>query len=249
MGDRLAGKVAIVTGAARGLGEATARLFASHGAHVIIADRDRPEGEAVAQSIVAGGGGAGYESCDVTLEADWQRLVASVVHSRQRLDILVNNAGLGGKTVGDHDALEGWDRVMAVNATSVFLGTKHAAEAMRPAGAGSIVNISSIMGIVAGAESHPGYQAAKAAVRHYSKSAACRYGPAGIRVNSVHPGYLPPMQGGSLAGIMENKVPLTPLRRIGRPIEVAHAVMFLASDDASFITGAELVVDGGFVVQ
>jgi NAD(P)-dependent dehydrogenase (short-subunit alcohol dehydrogenase family) len=249
MGDRLAGKVAIITGAARGLGEATARLFARQGAHVVIADRDQPGGEAVAQSIAADGGSARYEPCDVTLEADWQRLVAAVVQNHRRLDILVNNAGLGGKTVGDHDALEGWNRLMAVNANGVFLGTKHAAEAMRPAGAGSIVNISSIMGIVAGAESHPGYQAAKAAVRHYSKSAACRYGPHGIRVNSVHPGYLPPMQGGSLAGIMENKVPLTPLRRIGRPIEVAYAILFLASDEASFITGAELVVDGGFVVQ
>lgn len=249
MVDRLAGKVAIITGAARGLGEATTRLFAGHGAHVVIADRDRTQGEAVARSIVAVGGSAEFAYCDVTAEEDWEQLVASVVASRQRLDILVNNAGLGGKTVGDHDALDGWNRLITVNATGVFLGTKHAAEAMRPAGSGSIVNISSIMGIVAGTESHPGYQAAKAAVRHYSKSAACRYGPAGIRVNSVHPGYLPPMLGGSLAGIMENKVPLTPLRRIGRPIEVAQAVMFLASDEASFITGAELVVDGGFVVQ
>jgi NAD(P)-dependent dehydrogenase (short-subunit alcohol dehydrogenase family) len=249
MDGRLAGKVAVVTGAARGVGEATARLFAKNGAYVVIADLDRLEGEAVSRSIVSDGGSAVFEHCDVTCEADWLRLISSVIGSRRQLDILVNNAGLGGKTVGDHDALEGWNRLMAVNATGVFLGTKHAAQAMLPARSGSIVNLSSIMGIVAGGESHPGYQAAKAAVRHYSKAAACRYGPAGIRVNSVHPGYLPPMLGGSLAAIMENKVPLTPLRRIGQPIEVAHAVLFLASDEASFITGAELVVDGGFVVQ
>lgn len=249
MGRRLEGKVAIITGAARGLGEATARLFARCGARVVVTDIKREGGRAVADSIVADGGGAEFEPCDVTSEADWQRLIATVAARNGRLDILVNNAGLGGKTVRDHDALEGWNRLLAVNATGVFLGTKHAAEAMRRARKGAIVNVSSIMGIVAGAESHPGYQAAKAAVRHYTKSAACRYGPDGIRVNSVHPGYLPPMEGGSLHGILENKVPLTPLRRIGQPIEVAHAILFLASDEASFITGAELVVDGGFVAQ
>ncbi len=249
MDRRLEGKVAIITGAARGLGEATARLFARHGAHVVIADVNGADGDAVAASIAAAGGSAGSMTCDVTREADWEKLVSRTVGRHGRLDILVNNAGLGGKTVGDHDSLDGWNRLLAVNATGVFLGTRHAAAAMRPARRGSIVNVSSIMGIVAGAESHPGYQAAKAAVRHYSKAAACRYGPDGIRVNSVHPGYLPPMQGGSLQGILEYKVPLTPLRRIGQPIEVAHAILFLASDEASFVTGAELVVDGGFVAQ
>lgn len=249
MSDRLRDKVAIVTGGARGIGEATARLFVSEGAAVMIADQSADEAVPVVASINAEGGRAEFFHGDVTVESDWERLIAQTLASFGKLSVLVNNAGIGGKTVGDHDKLEGWQRLLTVNAQSVFLGTKHAAAVMCRAGKGSIVNISSIIGIVAHGESHPGYAASKAAVRHYTKAAACRYGPSGVRVNSVHPGFLPPMRNGTSAGIQENKVPITPLRRTGEPIEVAYGVLFLASDEASFVTGAELVIDGGFVVQ
>ena len=151
--------------------------------------------------------------------------------------------------MGGDLSLEGWDRLMAVNATGVFLGTTLAAEEMAKAGRGSIVNISSIMGFVGGAEGHPGYAASKGAVRLLTKSAAVRWGPQGVRVNSVHPGYMPAMLGGTNAGGRAAKIPLTPLRRLGEPIEVAFGVLFLASDEASFVTGAELVIDGGFIAQ
>ncbi|MGE0768438.1 MAG: SDR family NAD(P)-dependent oxidoreductase [Hyphomicrobiaceae bacterium] len=249
MSGRLQGKVAIVTGGARGIGEATVRLFAVQGAAVVIADQSDEEAVPVAASINAAGGRAEFVQCDVTRESDWVRLIERTLAMFGQLSVLVNNAGIGGKTVGDHDKLEGWQQLMTTNAQSVFLGTKHAATVMRAAGRGSIVNVSSIIGIVAHSESHPGYAASKAAVRHYTKAAACRYGPSGVRVNSVHPGFMPPMRNGSSAGIQETKVPLTPLRRTGLPIEVAHGILFLASDEASFITGAELVIDGGFVVQ
>jgi NAD(P)-dependent dehydrogenase (short-subunit alcohol dehydrogenase family) len=160
-----------------------------------------------------------------------------------------NNAGISGSSVGEEDGLEGWQRLLAVNATSVFLGTKLAAAEMAKTGGGSIVNISSIMGIVASAESHPGYPASKAAVRNYTKAAACRYGPQGVRVNSVHPGYMPPMLNATNAAGREAKIAETPLRRLGEPIEVAYGVLFLASDEASFVTGAELVIDGGYIAH
>jgi NAD(P)-dependent dehydrogenase (short-subunit alcohol dehydrogenase family) len=185
----------------------------------------------------------------VTSESDWQRLIAETISAYGRLDILVNNAGISGSSVGDADGLEGWQRLLAVNSTSVFLGTKLAAAEMAKAGGGSIVNISSIMGIVASEESHPGYPASKAAVRNYTKAAACRYGPQGVRVNSVHPGYMPPMLNATNAAGRQAKIAQTPLRRLGEPIEVAYGVLFLASDEASFVTGAELVIDGGYIAH
>ena len=166
-----------------------------------------------------------------------------------RLDILVNNAGISGSSVGDPDGLEGWERVIAVNQTSVFLGTKLAAAQMAKTGGGSIVNISSILGFVGGASGHPAYSASKGAVRIYTKSAAVRCGPLGIRVNSVHPGYMPPMLNATNANERADKIALTPLGRLGKPIEVAYGVLFLASDEASFVTGAELVMDGGYIAQ
>jgi len=163
---------------------------------------------------------------------------------------LVNNAGISGSSVGDPDGVEGWQRIIAVNQTSVFLGTKLAAEQMAKTGGGSIVNISSIMGFVGSPSGHPAYHASKGAVRIYSKAAAVRYGPSGgVRVNSVHPGYMPPMLNATNAGERIDKFAMTPLRRIGKPIEVAYGVLFLASDEASAITGSELVIDGGFIAQ
>lgn len=246
---RLKDKVAIITGGAHGMGEAEARLFAKEGAKVVIADVLAGEGEAVAADIAAVQGRARFVRADATSEADWVALIAETIAAYGRLDILVNNAGISGSSVGDHDDLGGWLKLQAVNATSVFLGTKLAAAAMMPNGRGSIVNISSIMGFVGGAEGHPGYAASKGAVRLYTKAAAAKYGPYGVRVNSVHPGYLPPMLNATNAGTRASKIEATPLRRLGEPIEVAYGVLFLASDEASFVTGTELVIDGGFIAQ
>jgi NAD(P)-dependent dehydrogenase (short-subunit alcohol dehydrogenase family) len=246
---RLKDKIAIVTGGARGLGEAEARLFAAEGAKVVVADIMENEAERVAADIRAGGGEAMAVKINVTSEPEWTALIAKAVAAHGRLDILVNNAGISGSSVGDPDGVEGWHRVIAVNQTSVFLGTKLAAEQMAKTGGGSIVNISSIMGFVGSTSGHPAYHASKGAVRIYSKAAAVRYGPSGVRVNTVHPGYMPPMLNATNAGERDDKIAMTPLRRIGKPIEVAYGVLFLASDEASFITGAELVIDGGFIAQ
>jgi NAD(P)-dependent dehydrogenase (short-subunit alcohol dehydrogenase family) len=246
---RLDGKVAIVTGAAHGMGEAEARLFAKEGAKVVVADVLGKEAEAVAADIRASGGNAIGATIDVTSEPEWVALIAKTLASYGRIDILVNNAGISGSSVGDPDGLEGWQRVIAVNQTSVFLGTKLAAEQMAKTGGGSIVNISSIMGFVGGPSGHPAYSASKGAVRIYTKSAAVRYGPLGVRVNSVHPGYMPPMLNATNANERGEKIAATPLRRLGEPLEVAYGVLFLASDEASFVTGTELVIDGGYIAQ
>ena len=246
---RLEDKVAIVTGAAHGMGEVEADLFVQEGAKVVVADVLGEPAEAVAADIHAGGGEAIAATIDVTSEPAWVALIEKTVARYGRLDILVNNAGISGSSVGDPDGLEGWHRIIAVNQTSVFLGTKLAAEQMAKTGGGSIVNISSIMGFVGGASGHPAYSASKGAVRIYTKSAAVRYGPLGIRVNSVHPGYMPPMLNATNANERADKIALTPLRRLGEPIEVAYGVLFLASDEASFVTGTELVIDGGYIAQ
>jgi NAD(P)-dependent dehydrogenase (short-subunit alcohol dehydrogenase family) len=246
---RLKNKVAIITGGAHGMGEAEARLFAAEGAKVVVTDILGKAAEAVAADIRAGGGEAVAATIDVTNEIEWITLITETLASYGRLDILVNNAGISGSSVGDPDGLEGWQRVIAVNQTSVFLGTKLAAGQMAKTGGGSIVNISSIMGFVGSTSGHPAYHASKGAVRIYSKAAAVRYGPSGVRVNTVHPGYMPPMLNATNAGERADKIEATPLRRLGKPIEVAYGVLFLASDEASFITGTELVIDGGYIAQ
>ncbi len=246
---RLKDKVAIITGGAHGMGEAEARLFAKEGAAVVIADVLSEKGEAVAADINAGQGRAMFVKTDVTSEADWKALIEKTIAAYGKLDILVNNAGISGSAVGDQDSLEGWNKLIAINQTGVFLGTTLAAKEMAKAGKGAIVNISSIMGFIGGAEGSMGYSASKGAVRIMSKSAALRWGPQGVRVNTVHPGYMPAMLNGTNAGGRAAKIPQTPLRRLGEPIEVAHGVLFLASDDASFITGTELVIDGGYIAQ
>jgi len=234
-------------GAWHGRGRGT--LFAREGAKVVVADVLGAQAETVAADIRASGGNATAATIDVTSEPAWVALIENTVARFGCLDILVNNAGISGSSVGDPDGLEGWQRIIAVNQTSVFLGTKLAAEEMAKTGGGSIVNISSIMGFVGGPSGHPAYSASKGAVRIYTKSAAVRYGPLGIRVNSVHPGYMPPMLNATNANERADKIALTPLRRLGEPIEVAYGVLFLASDEASFVTGTELVIDGGFIAQ
>ena len=247
---RLAGKVAVISGAASGMGAEEARLFAHEGAKVMIADMLETEGQQVAADIKGAGGEALFVRTDVTREADWQNVVQTTVSRFGKLDILVNNAGVSATMVADPLDTEGWRRIMEINATGVFLGTKHAIPAMQRAGGGSIVNISSIMGFVGGEGGHPAYHASKGAVRIFTKAMAVKYGPDGIRVNSVHPGFMPPMRTSNPnATEREDQVRLTPLRRIGKPIEVAYGVLFLASDEASFVTGTELVIDGGFIAR
>lgn len=246
---RLKDKVAIITGAGHGMGEAEARLFAREGAKVVLADIRSDLGESVAADLRNAGHQARFVPIDVTSDEEWARLIEKTVSAYGRLDILVNNAGVSGSIVNDHDGTDGWDKIIAINQTSVFLGTRRAAAEMMKTGGGSIVNISSIVAIVGSTGGHPAYGASKGAVRSYTKQAAVRYGPHHVRVNSVHPGYMPPMLNSTNAGERADKIDKTPLRRLGEPIEVALGVLYLASDEASFVTGAELVIDGGFTIQ
>jgi NAD(P)-dependent dehydrogenase (short-subunit alcohol dehydrogenase family) len=233
------------------MGAEEAKLFAREGAKVVIADVLEEEGKRLEAEVKQSGGEAMVMRTDVTVEADWRRLVETTVSRFGKLDILVNNAGLSSTSAADPMDTEGWRRIMEVNATGVFLGTKYAIPAMQQAGGGAIVNISSIMGFVGGESGHPAYHASKGAVRIFTKATAVKYGPDGIRANSVHPGFMPPMRSARPRDTadLQRLVEWTPLRRTGQPMEVAYGVLFLASDEASFITGTELVIDGGFIAQ
>jgi NAD(P)-dependent dehydrogenase (short-subunit alcohol dehydrogenase family) len=247
---RLTSKVAVVTGGAHGMGESEAMIFAREGASVVVADVDEAGGRQVAAKIGANGGKARFARLDVTSEADWQEVIRSTTDAYGRLDILVNNAGISGSQNPDTLSTEAWDAIMGVNAKGVFLGMKHAIPAMRQGGGGAIVNISSISGFVGQDRLHMAYNASKGAVRIMTKSAAVQYARDGIRVNSVHPGLMPPMRTSKTSADPSWRKPFldaVPMKREGRVEEVAHAVLFLASDEASYITGTELVVDGGFL--
>ena len=247
---RLEGKVALISGGARGMGAEEALLFAREGARVVIADVLEAEGRALAASIP--GGQAIFVRLDVTQEADWQRAVSLAEEIYKRLDILVNNAGVSAVGGIEDTTEEEWDRVMEVNAKGVFLGTKYAIPAMQRSGGGSIINISSQLGIVAMSESSPQYIASKGAVRLLTKSTAIQYAADGIRCNSVHPGpIVTPMTEGRRAdpAVRELMTSRIPIGRYGEAIDVAYGVLYLASDEASFVTGSELVIDGGWVAQ
>ena len=247
---RLEGKVAIVTGAASGMGAATARRFAREGAKVVIADMLEEDGRAVAQQIVTANGAAEFMKLDVTDEANWKAVVDATVARFGKLDILVNNAGISGSAVEDVLDTMMWDKLMEVNGRGTFLGVKFAVPAMKAAGGGSIVNLSSISGVVGQKRIHVGYNASKGAVRTLTKSAAVQFGGDGIRVNSIHPGLMPPMRtSGATAdpAFRAQMLKAVPLGRSGEADEVANAILFLASDEASYITGAELYVDGGYL--
>ena len=247
---RLDGKVAIVTGAAHGMGESEALIFAREGATVVVADLDQAAGEQVAAKITGNGGTARFARLDVADEGQWEAVVRDTVAAYGRLDILVNNAGISGSSGSDVTSTPLWDSIMDVNAKGVFLGMKHAVPAMRRSGGGAIVNISSISGFVGQDRLHMAYNASKGAVRIMTKSGAVQYARDGIRVNSVHPGFMPPMRTSTVSADPAWRKPFldaVPLRREGRVEEVAHAVLVLASDEASYITGTELVVDGGFL--
>jgi len=249
---RLTGKVALISGGARGMGAAEARLFAAEGAKVVIGDVLEAQGREVEAEIKAAGGEAVFVRLDVTHEADWQRAVETAVRQFGQLHILVNNAGVSGQGRVEDVTLEEWNRVMDINSTGVFLGTKTAIPAMRQAGGGSIVNISSQLGLVGVDNSSPQYQASKGSVRLLTKATAIQYAQDGIRVNSVHPGPIEtPMTEARRSDPEVRALTLAriPLGRYGQPDDVAMGVLYLASDEASFITGSELVIDGGWTAQ
>ena len=250
---RLDGKVALISGGARGMGESEARLFARQGAAVVIGDILDEDGEATAASIAADGGRCRYVHLDVTAEADWQAAVAAAVSQFGSLDVLVNNAGIGSSSFQIHEEpIELWDRTMDVNLKGVFLGTRTAIPAMLDAGGGSIINISSQLGIVGVPYNGSAYQTSKGGVRIFTKAAALQYADRGIRVNSVHPG--PIVTEMTRAGRndpdrLATMMSRIPMGRYGEPEEVANAVLYLASDESSFVTGSEVVVDGGWTAQ
>jgi NAD(P)-dependent dehydrogenase (short-subunit alcohol dehydrogenase family) len=246
---RLKGKVAIVTGGASGMGRSEATIFAREGASVVVADLLEKEGEETAKAI---GPSARFMKLDVTSEESWQAVIAAAEREFGKVDILVNNAGISGTYQPDLTSTEAWDRVMDINAKGVFLGMKHALPALKRAGGGAIVNISSISGFAGQHGVHMAYNASKGAVRIMTKTAAVQWAEHGIRVNSVHPGFMPAMRTsvGSANPEWRAKVlRAVPMKREGRVEEVANAVLFLASDEASYITGTELVVDGGFLAM
>jgi NAD(P)-dependent dehydrogenase (short-subunit alcohol dehydrogenase family) len=245
---RLQGKVAIVTGAANGMGEVEAKMLAREGARVVVADILEKEGQQVVAEITAAGGEARFGRLDVVSEEDWRETVQTAAATYGKLDILVNNAGLSGSYDPDIMSTAVWDRLMSINAKGVFLGVKYAVPAMT--GGGSIINISSISGFVGQDYIHMAYNASKGAVRLLTKSAAVQYARQGIRVNSVHPGIMPPMRSSRGTADPERRrqmIAQVPMGREGRREEVAYAVLFLASDEASYITGTEIVVDGGYL--
>ena len=245
---RLQGKVAIITGGARGQGEAEARMFAREGAKVVFGDVLDDEGRRVEAEVAAAGGEAVYVRLDVTDEDSWREAVGTAVSRFGKVDILVNNAGIASWNAGDDASVAEWDRLMEVNAKGVFLGTKAVIPAMRAAGGGSIINISSISGMVGQTNIHPGYNASKGAVRILTKSTAVQHAAEGIRCNSIHPGPVKtPMTERSWSNPEWLKATerRTPLGRYAEPDEIAYGVLFLASDESSFMTGSEVVIDGG----
>jgi len=238
---RLNDKVVLVTGAASGIGRAVVELFAKEGATVVASDIAAPRADYP----------AGVQSLrlDVTSEAEWAQAVEAVIARHGRLDVLVNNAGIIAYEPLHELGLEAWHRMIAVDQTGVFLGMREAVRAMRERKAGSIINISSIWGSAAVAGAHS-YHAAKGAVRNMSKNAALTYVADGIRVNSVHPGFIhTPLTDSQATDLNQAVIEATPMKRGGTAMEIAYGCLYLASDESSFVTGTELVIDGGYLAQ
>jgi len=255
--NRVTNKVALVTGGAMGIGRACAELLSAEGAAVIVTDRDGENGRKTSQALSAEGRRVDFLNHNVSSEEDWIRVIASTRTIFGRLDILVNNAGVGRTGDVEHTSLDEWQNLLAINLDGVFLGIKHAIPAMRESGGGSIINMSSIEGLV-GDPTLAAYNASKGAVRLLTKSAAlyCAKGGTHIRVNSVHPGYIwtPMVQhaaeaSGNPAEMKRALEGLHPVGHLGEAMDVAYGVLYLASDESTFVTGAELVIDGGYTAQ
>lgn len=257
---RVQGKVAIITGGSTGLGRATCLLLAREGATVINADIQDAKGKALAEEIISAGGSARYLHMDVTREDEIQQTCARVFEEFGRLHILVNNAGITGAIKPTHEiTIAEWDQLMNIDARGVFLCTKHAVPYLKRSSGGSIINISSVYGIVGGVDDPPPflYHAAKGAVRLMTKSDAVCYARDNIRVNSIHPGWIwTPMLDGVGKNAPEGQEEFNrrllsriPLRHYGEPADVAYGVLYLASDESKFTTGSELIIDGGYIAQ
>ncbi|MET7477412.1 SDR family NAD(P)-dependent oxidoreductase [Streptomyces sp. NPDC005648] len=249
MHSRMAGRTALVTGATGGIGDAVVRRLAAEGAAVVVTDLDADRCEKLAEEV---GGGALGLALDVSDEAAWQEVVAEVSARRGELSVLVNNAGIASMNTVVTETMESWEQVLGVTQTGVWLGMKHAGPSIERAGGGSIVNVASIFGTVGGFGAQFSYHAAKGAVRLMTKNAALHWAKRGVRVNSLHPGFIETPRSRELwrdtprlAAMLEG----TPLGRLGTPEEVAAAVAFLASDESSFMTGSELYVDGGWTAR
>ena len=254
--DRMTGKVAIVTGAAQGIGLATSRLLAKEGAMVAVTDIQADAGHKAVEEINQTGGTAQFWQLDTTDEQAIKKVFAEVVNAYGHLDVLVNNAGISGVNKPTHEVtLEEWNQVISINLNGGFLCTKHAIPYMKSAGGGSIINLSSVYGLVGAADSPP-YHAAKGGVRLMSKTDAMIYAPDGIRVNSVHPGFIwTPMvedflrSQGDLAEGRRQIDELHPIGHMGEPDDVAYGILYLGSDESKFVTGSELVIDGGYTAH
>ncbi len=242
---RLTGKVAIITGAAQGMGAAHARLFINEGAKVVLTDLNEDKGQALALEL---GENALFIQQNVTSEEDWVNVIHTTEHHFGAINILVNNAGITMASSIQDTTLEAYRRIVEINQVSVFLGMKAVFPAMKKTSGGSIVNVSSINGLVGGAI---GYTDSKFAVRGMTKSAALEYSPFGIRVNSVHPGVIetPMIMQGDTKAAVEAFAKTIPLQRVAKPEEVSSLVLYLASDDSSYSTGSEFIVDGGITCQ
>ena len=246
---RLKNNIAIITGSASGMGASTAKIFAREGAKVVVTALLVDESAQVVDEIGRSGASARFQKLDVSSETDWDSVVTTAMATEGRIDILINNAGVSGSHP-DKLNTDTWDQQMNINAKGVFLGMRAVIPEMQKTGGGAIVNISSISGFVGQDFVHMGYNAAKGAVRLATKSAAVQFAKDGIRVNSVHPGIMPPMRTSMLSAdpeIREKIIAAIPMKREGAIEEVAHANLFLASDEASYITGIEVPVDGGFL--
>ncbi len=248
---RLEGRVAIVTGAASGIGKATAERLAEEGAAVLITDIQVEAGEAAVKAINQTGGKAEFIKHDVASEQQWEAACARAIEVFGGLDIVVNNAGMGDIKAIEETTLEEWERTISVDQTGVFLGMKVPASYLKNSEHASVINISSIFGASGGFGTSPAYHAAKGAVRTLTKSVALHWATEGIRVNSIHPGFIatPILEQARDTPIWDGMTALTPMGTLGRPEDIAAGVAYLASDDAAFVTGSELYIDGGYMAR
>ena len=249
--NRLEGRVALVTGAASGIGKATARRLTEEGAAVLLTDVNEALGATTTEELRSAGARVDFLRLDVTSEADWEAAVAKAVEEFGSLDVLVNNAGMGDLAPIEDTSLADWERTIAIDQTGVFLGMKTAATQLKASGHGAVVNISSIFGTSGGFGTSPAYHAAKGAVRTLTKNVALHWAAEGVRVNSIHPGFIDTPMADTAGGQPSSRsmIDLTPMGRLGRPEEIAAGVAYLVSDDATFVTGLELYIDGGYIAR